>query len=179
MGTRNLTRIIQYGKLKVSKYCQWDGYPSVNGQGEKVRKFIAETMDLPEFKRQVKKLKVISGKALDALWEECGADPKSNFASMDISDQFKLKYPHLHRDMGGDILEIIQAGKVDRTFKDNHFMGGWNCEWVYELNLDKETLGVYKAGNDTEPDYLIPFADIDEGYAKVAQDYQDYQDSFD
>jgi len=177
MGTRNLIRIIQYGKVKVSKYCQWDGYPTENGQGEHVRKFISETMDLPLFKRQVKKLKVMSGKALNALWKKYGADD-SGLVSIDLADKFKADHPHLHRDMGGAILELIQAGKIESTYKTMDFLGDFSCEWVYELDLDKETLAVYK-DSSSKPDYVIPFADIEAGYGKVAQDYQDYQDSFD
>ena len=169
MGTRNLTIVKQYGKVKVAKYCQWDGYPS--GQGQTIRAFITNKLDLPLFKRQVKKLKSLSVKAVNDLWEECGADPKSAFTSMDIADKFKAKYPHLHRDMGGDILEAIQDGKVEGTFKELAFKTAWDCEWVYELDVDKETLAVYKNGT-SDADYVIPFATINEGFDKVIKDHE-------
>ena len=31
MGTRNLTRVISNGQLKIEQYCQWDGYPTGRG----------------------------------------------------------------------------------------------------------------------------------------------------
>ena len=38
MGTRNLIIVKLKGEVKVSQYCQWDGYPT--GQGADLAKFI-------------------------------------------------------------------------------------------------------------------------------------------
>lgn len=43
MGTRNITRVISNGQLKVCQYCQWDGYPT--GAGRDIIDFLRETDD--------------------------------------------------------------------------------------------------------------------------------------
>ena len=43
MGTRNITRVISNGDLKVCQYCQWDGYPT--GAGQDIIDFIRTTDD--------------------------------------------------------------------------------------------------------------------------------------
>lgn len=43
MGTRNITRVISEGQLKVCQYCQWDGYPT--GAGKEIVDFIRSSDD--------------------------------------------------------------------------------------------------------------------------------------
>jgi hypothetical protein len=38
MGTRNLTSVRVGDAIKVAQYCQWDGYPT--GQGETISVFL-------------------------------------------------------------------------------------------------------------------------------------------
>ena len=42
MGTRNITRVIINGQVKVNQYCQWDGYPT--GRGEEVMLFMRDVL---------------------------------------------------------------------------------------------------------------------------------------
>jgi len=49
MGTRNITRVISNGQLKVCQYCQWDGYPT--GAGADIANFIRTTDDDHMIKR--------------------------------------------------------------------------------------------------------------------------------
>lgn len=56
MGTRNITRVICNGEVKINQYCQWDGYPT--GRGEEVMQFMRDiiTQDtLERFKSAVQK----------------------------------------------------------------------------------------------------------------------------
>lgn len=143
MGTRNLTCVQKDGKLIVAKYCQWDGY--INGQGKIIVDFIVNKFNKDIFIEKLSNIKDITDKSLNALWKKCGAKDNAQFVSMDVSDKFAKKYPHLHRDMGGAILESIQNStdtvflRNDKEFaKDSLF-----CEYAYVLNLDTDTLDVY------------------------------------
>ncbi len=42
MGTRNITRVISDGEVKINQYCQWDGYPT--GRGADVLRNIQHMM---------------------------------------------------------------------------------------------------------------------------------------
>ncbi len=44
MGTRNITRVISDGSVKINQYCQWDGYPT--GRGADVLRDIRQMMQL-------------------------------------------------------------------------------------------------------------------------------------
>ena len=43
MGTRNITRVVSEGQLKVCQYCQWDGYPT--SAGKEIVDFIRNSDD--------------------------------------------------------------------------------------------------------------------------------------
>lgn len=161
MGTRNLTIVKQGGKVKVAQYCQWDGYPT--GQGKTLAKFIQEKLDLRKLKSKLSKIKFVTDKFVSDKWESVGAE--GDFVSMEQSDAFKRKYPYLHRDIGADVLEIIQDGtyslrvhnkdfttkivkikniEVDGLVNSISFLKDTLfCEYAYEVDLDKKTVKVY------------------------------------
>jgi len=148
MGTRNLTCVVYQSEIKIAKYCQWDGYPS--GQGSEILKFLKEKFNKPLFVSELQKVKEITEEELNSKWQECGAAPNSPFISIEVSNKFNTKYPHLARDMGAGILEAIQVGKVPSvqnsvTFANDSLF----CEWAYLIDLDNETLEVYKGFNQT------------------------------
>ena len=149
MGTRNLTMAVADGKIKLAQYCQWDGYPS--GQGEKVLTTL-QTADLKELERKIRALKPITPEDIKKRWVECGADPDSDMVSLAVSDRMKEKYPHLQRDLGGDVLNYIlsqPAGLEVET--DVRFAGdSLFCEWAYLIDFDKGTFEAY-GGYNTYP----------------------------
>ena len=177
MGTRNLTIVRLGGKVKVAQYCQWDGYPA--GQGTVIANFLQNKLNLRKLKSKVSKLKFISDKEVGKLWETVGAD-ESGMVSMDISKNFKTKYPYLHRDIGGHILEIIQDGSYEvnnytsdfKQFKVpitgieviglkneiNFLKDDTFCEYAYELDLDKKIVKVY--AGETKPFKTFKFKDF-------------------
>ncbi len=115
MGTRNLTIVQSDGKYKVAQYCQWDGYPS--GQGITILNALRNmdpVFDIPHFKKNVDKLKQLTDDDVLAYWKKCGADD-SGWVGMDVSEKFKEKYEHLHRDFGARIIEAIYTNKVKFT----------------------------------------------------------------
>ena len=70
MGTRNLTMVLLDDKIVVAQYCQWDGYPS--GQGETVVKFI-QNMNKEKFIEQLRKLEYADDEYVNKLWKDLGA----------------------------------------------------------------------------------------------------------
>lgn len=147
MGTRNLTLVFMDGEYRVAQYAQWDGYPS--GQGAVVLSFLKEKLDLEVFKEKVKATSWINREELAQLWEDCGADPKSDFVGMDVSDRFSKKYPYLHRDCGAKVLEMIQESENGLKLNSQLEFAADSlfCEWAYVVDLDKEVLEVYKGFN--------------------------------
>lgn len=155
MGTRNLTIVKVEGVRKVMQYGQWDGYPT--GQGETIAKFLHSGFDLALFKKQVAALKSITPKTLKALWVKAGASPDSDLVSMEIADKFKASHPEFSRDTAAGILELIHNGSVKKVWLDKGQLGKSWIEFVYELDLDSETVTVYTDGG-TNPARIIPFA---------------------
>lgn len=143
MGTRNLTCVVLNGEYKVAQYCQWDGYPT--GQGDTVAKFI-QNISLRKFKANVKKCSFVSVETIQEAWQECETEcPKSP------NEAFKLKYPAFHRDTGADILNLIQSGLVSKLQDQVDFAAdSLFCEWAYVIDLDKKTVEVYKGFNQTK-----------------------------
>lgn len=138
MGTRNLTAVYLDGKLKVAQYCQWDGYPS--GQGQTALEFL-RTVDLEKFKADVRKCSWVTGNP----WDEF--DPNgSGWVTMENSAKFKEKYPELHRDTGAKVLAMLPCKLQNEIefVKDGLF-----CEWAYVIDLDAGTFEVYQ-GFQTE-----------------------------
>ena len=151
MGTRNLTIVKLDGKVRVAQYGQWDGYPT--GQGETVAEFVNSHKDLDYFKDKVRATKQITEKTKRAQWVKCGADPKENYVSTDVSHKHGVRYPENSRDSGAKILEIIQLKpdgleieleKLGRSIGKS--MGECDAEFAYEINLDKETVTVWAYG---------------------------------
>ncbi len=150
MGTRNMTMVFHGGDYKVAQYCQWDGYPGV--QGATILTFLRDKMDRDRFLANLAKCRAITPEELKALWVEAGMDPENDlaFVSMDVAGRFKEKSPHLNRDMGGEILEYIQkspnglALHLDLNFPGDSLF----CEWAYVVDFDKNTFEVYRGFNN-------------------------------
>lgn len=147
MGTRHLICVVQDKQMKVSQYGQWDGYPE--GQGADVIKFI-RTRSLDKFRKQVSKITTITDAEVNWRWKKMGADD-SGFVPYEIADKFAKAFPHLSRDCGADILDYIMKAKQPEVNLDLEFAADslW-CEWVWLINLDTDTLEVYR-GSNREP----------------------------
>jgi hypothetical protein len=127
MGTRGLTMVIEGEKTKIAQYGQWDHYPS--GQGVTILDFLSKC-DLEKFKQKVKALRWLTAKEI----EKVNADPN-----------WVENYPHLSRDAGGGILEMVYKKKITGLNNNEEFAAdGLYCEWAYVIDLDKRTLEVYE-----------------------------------
>lgn len=151
MGTRHLVAVQVDGEYKVAQYGQWDGYPS--GQGAGLLAWLHDA-DLAYLKQQVANTSQITQEAYQAAWVECGANPDSDYVSMDVNEKFKEKYPHLSRDASWHALEEIYAQSPGLTMLNQ--IGFANdslfCEWAYVIDFDKNTFEVFKGFNHTPLD---------------------------
>lgn len=170
MGTRHLTLVQQGQQIKVAQYGQWDGYPA--GQGEKVLNFL-RTADMNKFKTQLLKTYFVNEgspmlKEIDKVFEkfnkkyqkltkEKNWDDISNRAASLLSKKDEFLYRLFTRDTGAKILQLIYdaTGIKDATgakripLNDSSNFAGDSlfCEWAYLINLDENTLEVYRGFN--------------------------------
>jgi hypothetical protein len=168
MGTRNLTMVFADGKYKLAQYCQWDGYPE--GQGETVLEFARDKMDRATFLANLDKCREIDSEEMQRRYASVGADG-SGWVNMEVADRFKAKWPQLNRDMGADVLELIQ-GTPDGLDLHSHlsFAGdGLFCEWAYVLDFDKGALEVYRGFNKKPLEASERFASFksENGYTPI------------
>ena len=132
MGTRNLSIVIQKNKTKVAQYCQWDGYPT--GSGSAILKFLnREDFNLENFKSKISCISEYSKEEIDKI---------------DKDDNWEKNYPHLSRNVGPDILNIIYDGSTEKVSLDVDFIyDSLFCEWAYVIDLDNDKFEVYKGFN--------------------------------
>jgi len=170
MGTRNLTCVFLDGEYKVAQYGQWDGYPS--GQGATALEFLRGLVaagTVSQFANRVRAISTITVEEYKTLWVECGANPDSGFVSSDVAKEFGRRHPHLDRDAGAKILEMIFAGTATKIRRQVEFSGdSLFCEWCYVVDLDRGTFEVFKGFNKTP---LLP----DDRFFGWSVDKSEYQ----
>lgn len=149
MGTRHLTCVIKDGKYKIAQYGQWDGYPE--GQGIGVLSFLRDSMNRELFEKKLNNVSWLTKEELEKRWIMAGADPADELVSLDIAANFAILYPENSRDTGADVLNIVHDRKESVKLvnsigfaKDSLF-----CEWAYVIDLDNDTLEVYRGFNRT------------------------------
>lgn len=147
MGTRNLTCVVEDGEFKVAQYGQWDGYPSA--AGVTILADLKNT-DPNELRKKVNKAQIISDEAVKDKWIECGAKPDLGYVSTKVTNKIKEKYPSLYRDIGYRIIGHILRSKEPILLQLNVEFAGNSlfCEWAYVVDLDKNTLEVYRGSNN-------------------------------
>lgn len=148
MGTRHLICVQHDNDIKVAQYGQWDGYP--DGQGANIVNFLTNQFIRKKFIEELNKVRWITEKEI----EEVNKDTN-----------WKENYPYLSRDAGSDVLVHIQNGTVkflqdSRDFANDSLF----CEYGYVINLDNNTLEVYKGFNQS------PIAEDERFYTGKAND---------
>lgn len=144
MGTRGLTVAIMNGKHRIAQYGQWDHYPT--GQGATALRFCCEHLGTPEgreaFRKALVKTKFIDNSAYKALWKTVGAnlDKDNGLVTMDKSNEFSEKYPHLHRDAGAKVLGMVLNGATDLQDEIEYAN---DAVGIFLVNMDKGTFEVY------------------------------------
>lgn len=138
MGTRHLIAAYQGGVHKIAQYGQWDGYPS--GQGFELVKYL-KSVDLNVLQYAVSKVKWIT--------------PRETAKIEKVKD-WPTVYPHLSRDAGAKIFDMVVQAKEPLSLVDSlAFAGdGLFCEWAYVVDFDASSFEVYegfkKAGTVVE-----------------------------
>jgi len=142
MGTRNVTAVMIDGEYKVAQYGQWDGYPS--GQGVDALRILKE-VDLDKLAEAVRNCTWITKEAHEEHYIECGAERGAQWITMEVSDEFKKRFPELSRDTGAKVLKIILekngcklADNITSATSDD----SW-CEFVWCVDFDKRTFEGY------------------------------------
>lgn len=157
MGTRHLIAVALNGKYKVAQYGQWDGYPS--GQGKTVLEFL-RTVDLVAFREKIKATRWLT---------------KADIAKVNKTANWPAAYPHLSRDAGAKILQMVMAADEPLRLQNSiSFAGdGLFCEWAYVVDFDKMALEVFSGFHKepTPPESRFPsgadWLSHSDGYAPV------------
>lgn len=149
MGTRNLTMVILDGKPKVAQYAQWDGYPS--GQGVTALNFLKKN-NLEKFKERLKDVRFANKKDTEErenFSKEIGIN--DGWMNSDQATKYNKKFPYDSRDHGAEILQMIMDSEGTVVLQDSSDFAADSlfCEWAYVIDLDKNTLEVYKGFNKT------------------------------
>lgn len=160
MGTRHLIAVQIDNEYKIAQYGQWDGYFS--GQGATVYEFL-KGMDKEKFVAALRASSAITEDEYKQAWVDCGADPESDFVSMDVSRKFTETYHHLSRDTGANILQLVQDSYPNglKLNLNIEFAGSsLFCEYAYVIDFDKNVLEIYRGFNKTPLDESERFSQI-------------------
>jgi len=150
MGTRNLVAVKVDGEYKIAQYGQWDGYP--DGQGKDLLNILAG-LNLGTLKERCRQTVWITPEQHKQLWVLCGAKPDNEFVSMDVSNEFGTRYPHLSRDAGAKVIGMV-ATSAPGILLDNSIEFAADslfCEWAYVVDFDLNTFEVFKGFNTEHP----------------------------
>lgn len=151
MGTRGLTCVFKDGDYKVAQYGQWDHYPE--GQGKTILDFLTNGFDRQLFEKQLDKIVFTNKEDFKRINEELEISD-TVWINMEEANRFKTAYPQLDRDMGGHILEYVQNVDADKILLTNSIdfaQDGLFCEYVYVVDLDKNTLEVFHGFQKKDP----------------------------
>jgi len=161
MGTRHLICVVKGGEYKVAQYGQWDGYPE--GQGVEILNFLHNGFIREVFERQLQNnISFGTEEELHEQWKICGADD-SGWVDSKVSDLHAKLYPENCRDTGADILSIIQLTQKPLKLCNSLDFAGDSlfCEWVYVIDLDKNTFEIYEGFNHSPIDENERFYGLD------------------
>ena len=153
MGTRNLTMVQLNNEIKIAQYGQWDGY--LEGAGATIFDFLKNLIrnkNIEKFKENVRNCIIIDRSKIRDYYLELGVDiDKTDWIEYSISQEYAKRHPQLNRDLGADILRyIMNNGPQELKNEIDFAKQSLFCEWGYLVNLDKETLEIYK-GFQEEP----------------------------
>lgn len=153
MGTRSLTVVVHNNEVKVAQYGQWDGYPK--GQGKTLLSFLKDASKVETLKQLLPKVRFQTQKDIKEQTEFLKSIGCENgWMNIEQGKLFRNKYPLHHRDVGGEVLDLILLLKDSNEFilTDAYYFAAdslW-CEWAYVVDFDKNTFEVYAGLNSEE-----------------------------
>lgn len=133
MGTRHLQKVInKVGETKLRQYGQWDGYPS--GQGKDILNYLLRA-DLEKYQTELDKIPEITQEQIDRV---------------DATENWPAAYPHLSRDCGSSIHQMIEDGQAPFvSFIDEAEASRW-CEGFYTIDFQKGLFTAEFSGKKSE-----------------------------
>lgn len=135
MGTKHLVCVWSEGEFKVAQYGGSDGQPDVAGRDVY---YFVRTWDMLEFRNTVRNLKQLA----PTLSQEQAAQ----FSHL-RRPWAQLSQPARHSSTGAFVLPLIAAKLVTEVSLEWRFgHNGMDCEWAYVVDLDQDTLYVYRGG---------------------------------
>lgn len=150
MGTRGLWGFEVDGVRKLS-YTQYDSYPSYLGQNvvDAVKDFGGSYEDLADVARGIILIDPEETPTEEQI-EHCAPYTNLGVGYQDTSDWYCLireaqGRPSAYTDGG------LRYMSDDSDFMEDNLF----CEWVYIINCDNNTLGVWRNGNKLIGDYLF------------------------
>lgn len=173
MGTRNLTMVIKDQETKVAQYGQWDGYPE--GQGLTILSFLRKPSNIEKLKEVLPKIRFENEKDIEDKYEYFKSiGIKDGWVNLEQSEQINKQYPFNNRDHGAEILskllEQSEQSEIVLVNSEEFATDSLFCEWAYVVDLDKNTLEVYKGINQsiiTKDDRFFSLNDKESEYRPI------------
>ena len=145
MGTRHLIDVKDVnGELKISQYCQWDGYPT--GAGDGIIKFLKKIGNIEKLEQALKKVRFVDEVKDKEFIDSFDKNPNNR-----TKEQILYFDKYISRDVGYDILQNVCDFKGDELLlsSDSGFeKEGTFCEWYYVVDLQQRKLFIWKKSFD-------------------------------
>jgi hypothetical protein len=153
MGTRNLTMVIQNQENKIAQYGQWDGFP--DGQGITILTFLQDKSNVEKLKQIIPNIrfeKEQDTKEKKEFAKSLGATNGClDYKQAALYDkQYPLENPNLGAGVLNKLLEYNNETEIVLVDSENFARESLFCQWAYVIDLDKNTLEVYKGLNRLE-----------------------------
>ncbi len=154
MGTRGLTAVYFDGAYRIAQYGQWDHYPG--GQGRTVLAFCRKLRDpayLSQFATALAACRFVTKDEIRAAYARVGVDPACSYLTMEQARAFERELPFINRDHGAEVLELVARGTYPLLLQDSITFAADSlfCEWAYVVDLEANTLEVFKGFNTEHP----------------------------
>ena len=158
MSTKSLTLVQLNHKIKLAQKCAFDGFPS--GQGQTITDFLINS-----------KINLDNFNNLTEISEPDYLNLLDSYKNKLDPDTFLRDYPQFNKELGADILELINLGKINSVILNIDFArNSLFCEYAYLINFDNFTLEVYKGFNKiplTESDRFFYLQDMTKKYFPI------------
>lgn len=162
MGTRHIVAVVLNDEYKVAQYGQWDGYPE--GQGAVIQQFFShdsEYVNMDRLREAVSNCTFMTDEEYHRIFNSF-AKTSDMGMTMDEADKFKAsQYGYLSRDTSAEIIPLIyERNGLPLTNSISFAADSLFCEWGYVINLDNDTLEIYKGFNKEPLAESERFADM-------------------
>lgn len=152
MGTRHIITVKKDKEHKLAQYGQWDGYP--DGQGVDILNILKDkSFSIEILREKVDRISFIKNERefYDKVYKDLNIDVNNGFINVDDNNRINEIYPELNRDLGANIINLIQDEDKEefRLINSIEFASdSLFCEWGYVIDLDEEVLKIFEGFNN-------------------------------